>query len=1064
MQLNERAYYYHYRSLDSVRIYADSVLAMPGISDVARAEALNNLVFYNIARMRYDSAVSLLREIYYGTDNQTELCIAGIQWMRICQRESDNKTFFDLRQKVQQHFNRIYEDEGNITLHPTAETNHDSHRHRRLIYAETEYRLVMSVYNYYIGQIEAAASALHEMDSVPCLKQDTVQYVAYLYNIGSGGILTRGTKEDIRHQELEHLMQCFVISEHRGYTYWKANAMQALSEHLVSNDNLVLPDMSLARRYLNVQDVPDSLLAGTLAEQALQLFAEYGDVYQQAATWRTLAYCYSKINDYPGAIYSLEQALKVDTAVQRIPSLMASIHEQFSLAFSALNLKQESDYHRNLYLDLYENTRLDHELEARIEQLDKQVSRLDILVYVIITVALLLLALLVFLVVKRRRMLKKGENTARVAQLLQERKMRLDQLEDDLEELQEQCDMKSLELSRQQDAYAEQRAKMQLINSLTPLIDRMLHETRQLCSKEESEQVRDDRCDYITELLQRINQQNNFLTEWIQMKKGELSLRIESFPLNPLFDIIKKNSATIRRQGITLDVQDTDLYIKADRTLTLFMLNTLCDNARKYTPSGGTISVSAHQIDDEMVEISVSDTGIGMSPKQLEHIFDIKPVVDEVLSAGSDNASPLKGSGGVSHGFGLLNSKGIIEKYKKTNALFSRCVLDVQSTVGEGTRFFFRLPVGIRKAVMLIACLFTGVAGMQADDAVDVYTSLADSVYECNLHGRYGDAVEFARTYLHRLNDNYTATYHKSDTLMLNDTVLAVSNDMYWLRDSVDIDYQVLLSVRNELAVAALALHEWKLYDYNNNIYTQMYRELSVDHSLSEYYQQMANAKFNSNVAIVLLVLLVLSFVPMYYFAYYRHVIIDVRRELNKMYNDIKEREQTFNAQTETLSRLSFEYDRLHVVNNVMNNSFSAIKHETMYYPSRLQQLLLDVDTNASELDEVARYYRAVYGMLSAQAQYNCRYQLPVPVLRDMMMRLMAQLAGVRKSDIDCERGTDRYVTYRFKLKAAGARNNEQDVKLKILTLVVRDIGEQYDMRRCGVNIEGDDVIVTASV
>lgn len=1055
--LNERAYYFHYRSLDSVRVYADSVLAMDDVSNVARAEALNNLAFYYIGKMRYDTADSLLRKIYDCTDNQLELCIAGIQKMRICQRTSDNKTFYALRQKVQQHFSRIYEDEGNIITqyHASAE-EHKTHEHRRQIYAESEYRLVMSVYDYYIGQIETAASMLHEIDSIPCLRQDTVQYVAYLYNIGSGGILTRGTKEDIRHQELEHLMQCYVISADKGYTYWKANAVQALSEHLVA-DGMLLPDMSLANRYLNTNDVPDSLLAGNLAEQALGLFAEYGDVYQQAATWRTLAQCYSEINDYPGAIYCLEQALKVDTAIKSIPSLMASIHEQFSMAYSALNLKQESDYHRNLYLDLYENTRLDHELEARIEQLDMQVSKLDLLVYGIIALALLLLALLIFLVMKRRRMLSKGKNTARVTSLLAERQQRLDQLESDLEELQEQCAMKSMELSRQQETYVEQRAKMHLINSLTPLIDRMLHETKQLCGKQESETVRDSRCDYITELLQKINQQNNFLTEWIQMKKGELSLRIESFPLSPIFDIIRQNSATIRRYGVALDIQDTDLWIKADRTLTLFMLNTLCDNARKFTPAGGTISISAHQTTDDMVEISVSDTGIGMSSRQLAHLFDIQPVVDEVLGEEKSSAS-------VSHGFGLLNCKGIVEKYKKTNALFARCVFDVESRLGDGTRFFFRLPAGIRKTMILLLVFFASILGIHAHGNADEYTSLADSVYECNLHGRYSDAVDVARLYLHKLNNRYIDVYHKNDTLMLNDTVFAVANDMFWLRDSIPIDYQLLMSVRNELAVAALALHEWKLYSYNNSIYTQMYRELSVDHSLAEYYEQMANAKVNSNVAIVLLVLLVLSFVPMYYFAYYRHVILDVRRELNRMYSDIKEREALISTHTETMARLTFEYDRLHVLNNVMNNSFSAIKHETMYYPSRLQQLLLDVDTNAAELDEVARYYRAVYGMLSAQAQYNCRYQLSVPVLKDIMLRLMAQLAGVRKSELVFERQPDNYAVYRFRLKDPGAKRKEQDVKLLILTLVVRDLGEQYDMRRSGVNRDGDDVTVTVSV
>ena len=70
------------------------------------------------------------------------------------------------------------------------------------------------------------------------------------------------------------------------------------------------------------------------------------------------------------------------------------------------------------------------------------------------------------------------------------------------------------------------------------------------------------------------------------------------------------------------------------------MLNTLADNARKFTPEGGEVTLSAQETDD-YVEISVKDTGAGMSEEQLQHLFDPKPIRDS-------------GSGG--HGFGLRSS------------------------------------------------------------------------------------------------------------------------------------------------------------------------------------------------------------------------------------------------------------------------------------------------------------------------------------------------------------------------------------------------------------------------
>lgn len=79
-----------------------------------------------------------------------------------------------------------------------------------------------------------------------------------------------------------------------------------------------------------------------------------------------------------------------------------------------------------------------------------------------------------------------------------------------------------------------------------------------------------------------------------------------------------------------MDVQKTDDKVKADKILTLFMINTLADNARKFTPKGGRITISSKSTDD-YVEISVSDTGCGISPEKLSDIFAIRYMVDMVL-------------------------------------------------------------------------------------------------------------------------------------------------------------------------------------------------------------------------------------------------------------------------------------------------------------------------------------------------------------------------------------------------------------------------------------------------
>lgn len=94
------------------------------------------------------------------------------------------------------------------------------------------------------------------------------------------------------------------------------------------------------------------------------------------------------------------------------------------------------------------------------------------------------------------------------------------------------------------------------------------------------------------------------------MRQGVLSLNIENFPLKELFDIIAKGRRSFEMKHQELVVSSTNAIVKADKALTLFMINTLAENARKYTPEHGKIELSAVETDD-YVEISVSDNGPG---------------------------------------------------------------------------------------------------------------------------------------------------------------------------------------------------------------------------------------------------------------------------------------------------------------------------------------------------------------------------------------------------------------------------------------------------------------------
>ena len=509
---------------------------------------------------------------------------------------------------------------------------------------------------------------------------------------------------------------------------------------------------------------------------------------------------------------------------------------------------------------------------------------------------------------------------------------------------------------------------------------------------------------------------------------------------------------TFAMKDITLDVQPTDAQVKADRVLTLFMLNTLADNARKFTAEGGRVTVAAQQTSD-YVEISVTDTGEGMSEDQLEHIFDPKPLVN--------------------HGFGLLNCKGIIEKYRKISQIFSVCQITAESTKGQGSRFSFRLPKGVVRLLIALLTLCATLIPSEAS-AVDNYLSkasiYADSAYFSNINGTYERTLLFADSCRYYLNLHYQQLCPKGNDLMLRQGDLSLMiPEIKWYQDSLATNYNVILDIRNESAVAALALHEWQLYHYNNRIYTQLYKEMSADNTLADYCRMMQQSQTNKRIAVILLILVLFSILPAYYLLYYRHRLY---------YRFLMERQQMSDLEMmdDELRRLELETANLHVSNAVLDNCLSTLKHETMYYPSRIRQL---VDQGEEEsLSEIVGYYRALYGMLSLQAMDQTErtnlhiHPLSNGILGDenlisyLFSILRKQGGGKEPSEVSPVHD-GKYVEITMPMPSLHLSDNEaqtlftpvsvQNIPYLLCRQIVRDHGEATNRRMCGIWAEVRD-------
>ena len=130
--------------------------------------------------------------------------------------------------------------------------------------------------------------------------------------------------------------------------------------------------------------------------------------------------------------------------------------------------------------------------------------------------------------------------------------------------------------------------------------------------------------------------------------------------------------------------------------------------------------------------------------------------------------------------------------------------------------------------------------------------------------------ADSSRSYLNRY---YLTLNPDGKYLMVAHPMKGTAAEIHWLHDSLPTNYEVILDIRNESAVAALALHKWELYDSNNKVYTQLFRERSADNSLDNYVRTMQTSENSKAVAIVLLIILLLQLPLAYYLLYYRHIL-----------------------------------------------------------------------------------------------------------------------------------------------------------------------------------------------
>ena len=186
----------------------------------------------------------------------------------------------------------------------------------------------------------------------------------------------------------------------------------------------------------------------------------------------------------------------------------------------------------------------------------------------------------------------------------------------------------------------------------------------------------------LDETLAQINQMSEMVENLLTLARadeGRAPLAVEETDLREVLGDVAETAGMLGESagiGVTTDMPAAPVRLAVDRHRVREMLLNLVTNAIKYTPQGGTVSLTLAEEADSVV-FTVRDSGIGIAPGDLPHIFERFWRADPARSRTGDRPGT---------GLGLAITKWIAEAHGGS--------ITVHSRPGRGTIFVVRLPRG----------------------------------------------------------------------------------------------------------------------------------------------------------------------------------------------------------------------------------------------------------------------------------------------------------------------------------------------------------------------------------
>jgi signal transduction histidine kinase len=173
----------------------------------------------------------------------------------------------------------------------------------------------------------------------------------------------------------------------------------------------------------------------------------------------------------------------------------------------------------------------------------------------------------------------------------------------------------------------------------------------------------------------------NDILDLSKVEAGRMELDLSDFHFASAIDnaiTLVRERATQHGISVHKNIDESLGLVRGDERKVKQILLNLLSNAVKFTPAGGQISVAAKPA-GQMVEVSVMDTGVGISPEDQRSVFE------EFKQVGKDLVRKAEGTG-----LGLALTKRFVELHGGT--------IRLQSAPGKGSAFFFTLPLAATPA------------------------------------------------------------------------------------------------------------------------------------------------------------------------------------------------------------------------------------------------------------------------------------------------------------------------------------------------------------------------------